>query len=113
MRIRLLGGFGVDVDGRDVAARRWRLRKARSVVAVLALAPDQRMHRDQLLDLLWPERPAPAAANNLHQALHVARKELDGAGRDGDVLVLRDGMVLLHVDGPVDTDVRDFRRLAA
>jgi predicted ATPase/DNA-binding SARP family transcriptional activator len=112
MRIRLLGGFAVDVDGRDVGTRPWRLRKARTVVKVLALSPDQRMHRDQLLELLWPGRGASAAANNLHQALHVARRQLTGPDEDGGVLVLRDGLVLLRATGAVDTDVRDFRRLA-
>ena len=56
MRIRLLGGFAVEIDGRDVAARPWRLRKSRTLIKVLALAPEQRMHRDRLLHLLWPDR---------------------------------------------------------
>lgn len=34
MQIRLLGVFAVDVDGRDVAARPWRLRKSRTLVKV-------------------------------------------------------------------------------
>jgi len=54
MRIRLLGRFVIDVDGRDVGVRPWRLRKARTVVKVLALAPEQGMHRDQLIELLRP-----------------------------------------------------------
>jgi predicted ATPase/DNA-binding SARP family transcriptional activator len=113
MRIRLLGGFAVEVGGRDVAAHPWRLRKSRTLVKVLALAPEQRMHRDRLLDLLWPDRGAAAAANNLHQALHVARRELVEAQDGEGVLALRDGLALLHADGAVDTDVRRFRRLAA
>jgi predicted ATPase/DNA-binding SARP family transcriptional activator len=113
MRIRLLGGFAVDVDGRDAGARPWRLRKARTVVKLLALAPDQRMHRDRLLELVWPDRGVSAAANNLYQALHVARRELAGSGPAGDLLVLRDGLVLLDAGGAVDTDVLLFRRLAA
>jgi predicted ATPase/DNA-binding SARP family transcriptional activator len=113
MQIRLLGVFAVDVDGGDVAARPWRLRKSRTVVKVLALAPDQRMQRDRLLELLWPERSATAAANNLHQALHVARRAVDGSGEDEGLLVIRDGLVVLHADGPVETDVLRFRRLAA
>jgi two-component SAPR family response regulator len=98
MRIRLLGAFVVESDGRDAAARPWRLRKSRTLVKVLALAPEQRMHRDRLLDLLWPDLPASAAANNLHQALHVARRQLIDA-RDEDVLVIRDGVVVLHAAG--------------
>jgi predicted ATPase/DNA-binding SARP family transcriptional activator len=113
MRIQLLGGFAVEVGGRDVAVRPWRLRKSRTLVKVLALAPEQRMHRDRLLDLLWPDLGASAAANNLHQALHVARRELTGLQHDAPVLLLRDGLVVLHGDGPVETDVRRFRASAA
>src|SRR3954454_20274203 len=113
MRIRLLGGFAVDVDGDDVGTRPWRLRKARTGVKGLALAPEQRMHRDALLELLWPRPGATAAANNLPQALHVARRELDTPHHDGEMLVLRDGLLLLRAEGAVDTDVREFRRLAA
>jgi len=107
--IRLLGTFAVEAGGADVAARPWRLRKARTVVKVLALAPEQRLHRDELLELLWPGLGAAAAANNLHQALHVARRELT----ETPVLLLRDGLVVLHGDGLVETDVRRFRALAA
>ena len=113
MRIRLLGTFAVDVGGRDVAAHSWRLRKSRTLVKVLALAPEQRMHRDRLIELLWPDRGAPAAANNLHQALHVARRELADPRHDDGVLMIREGLVLLHAEGAVQTDVRRFRLLAA
>jgi hypothetical protein len=37
MRIRLLGGFAIHVDGRDAGARPWRLRKARTVVVEASL----------------------------------------------------------------------------
>jgi len=50
MQIRLLGGFGVERDGRPLHATSWRLRKARTLVKLLALTPDQRLHRDVLLD---------------------------------------------------------------
>jgi DNA-binding SARP family transcriptional activator len=57
----------------------WRLRKARTLVKLLALAPAHRLHREQLIAALWPDREPEAAANNLHQVLHVARRQL-GAG---------------------------------
>jgi DNA-binding SARP family transcriptional activator len=48
VRIRLLGGFEVTVAGRPVAADAWRLRKAKTLVKLLALASGQRMHRGAL-----------------------------------------------------------------
>jgi len=74
----MLGGFRVSVGSkRAIEQSAWRLRKAASLVKVLALAPGHRLHREQAMDLLWPELGRSAAANNLRQALHVARKTLD------------------------------------
>jgi DNA-binding SARP family transcriptional activator len=98
VRIRLLGGFDVTVAGRPVAAAAWRLRKAKTLVKLLALAGGHRMHREALVAVLWPDRDGEAAANNLHQALYVARRALGGAS--GGLFTLRDGVVLLS-DGAV------------
>jgi DNA-binding SARP family transcriptional activator len=78
LRIWMLGGFWVSVGSKMAIERSaWRLRKAASLVKVLALAPGYRLHLEQAMDLLWPELGRSAAANNLRQALHVARKTLD------------------------------------
>ena len=72
--IRLLGGFEATVGGRPVAAGAWRLRNARTLVKLLVLADGHRMHRESLVALLWPDRDTASGMNNLHQALHVARR---------------------------------------
>ena len=43
---------------RRVAADAWRLRKAKTLVKLLALAGGHRLHRDALVAVLWPERDA-------------------------------------------------------
>lgn len=113
MRIQLLGGFAVDRGARSVDPKVWRLRKARTLVKLLALTRDQRLHRDVLLETLWPDRPPTSAVNNLHQALHVARRALAGDESSNGLLELRDDFVVLLADGLVDVDVRTFERLAA
>ena len=45
VRVRLLGGFGVVVGSRTVEEGSWRLRKAGTLVKLLALAPRHRLHR--------------------------------------------------------------------
>jgi predicted ATPase/DNA-binding SARP family transcriptional activator len=103
--IRTLGGFAVQVDGTPVPEDGWRLRKARALVKLLALAPGHRMHREQAGALLWPDRvdDARAVANNLHQAVYAARRALDAAGAEGAaVLALRDDVLALHGDVRVD-----------
>jgi DNA-binding SARP family transcriptional activator len=66
VRIRLLGGFEVTVADRAVAADAWRLRKAKTLVKLLALAHGHRLHREALVAVLWPDRDAASATNNLH-----------------------------------------------
>jgi predicted ATPase/DNA-binding SARP family transcriptional activator len=108
VRIRLLGGFDVQVDGAAVPAGVWRLTKARTLLKQLALAEGNRLHRDAVVEALWPELGADAGANNLHQALHAARRALAMAGASADVLRLQDGVVSLCPDGGLDTDVQDL-----
>jgi len=76
VRIGLLGGFSVTVGDRKVDGGAWRLRKAASLLKLLALAPGHRPHRERAMDLLWPELGLRAGSNNLRQALHVARRTL-------------------------------------
>jgi predicted ATPase/DNA-binding SARP family transcriptional activator len=113
VRIRLLGGFAVDRGERSVDPTVWRLRKARTLVKLLALSREQRLHRDVLLEVLWPDRAATSAINNLHQALHVARRVLAGDEPSNGLLELRDDFVVLLADGLVEVDVRRFEQLAA
>jgi hypothetical protein len=103
--ITLLGGFAATVDGDAVPESAWRLKKARELVKLLALAPNRRMHREQAMDVLWPDRGPDAAANNLNQAVHVARRAL-GA----DVIEVRDDLTAL-ADG-VEVDVDRFEQAA-
>ena len=113
-RIQLLGSFTVQVDGNAAEAGHWRLRKARALVAMLALAPGQRCQREQILDRLWPDLEFAEASRNLHQTLYVARRTLAGLGVAGDCLmILRDGRVVLDGDGDVAVDVLEFERVAA
>ncbi len=108
VQIRLLGGFEVQVDGVAVPARVWRLNKARSLLKLLALTDGNRLHRDAIAEVLWPELGTVAGTNNLHQALHAARRALAAAGASAGVLRLRDGVVALCPDGGLETDVQDL-----
>lgn len=67
---------------------------------MLALEPGRRLHRDQMLELLWPELGAAAAQNNLHQAVHAARRVVGT-----DRLTLVDGMLQLEADVATDVDL--------
>ena len=102
--VSLLGGFGAAVDGVSVPEMAWRLKKARELVKLLALAPGHRLHREQVMDVLWRDRAPAAAANNLHQAVYVARRALGESA-----IVVREES--LHLAADVDVD--QFERAAA
>jgi predicted ATPase len=101
--IKLLGGFAATRGGEPVDPSAWRLRKGRELVKLLALAPGHRLHREQLMDALWPDLDPAAASNNLHQVVHVARRAL-GA----DSIELREELLTLRAS----VDVEDFERAA-
>ncbi len=107
VHIWLLGGFRVSVGPLIIEDREWRLKKAGGVVKLLALTPGHRLHREQAMNLLWPELGPGAAANNLHQALYSARRVLDPTpSTPSRYLRLQDEWLALCPDQPlwVDTD---------
>ena len=113
MRIRLLGRFEVSVGSRIIREDEWRLRKAASLVKLLALATDHRLHREQVMDLLWPDLMPGAAANNLHQALHVARRTLEPEVSAPSYLRRQGEQIALCPDGSLWIDVEAFESGAA
>ncbi|HEV2784847.1 MAG TPA: BTAD domain-containing putative transcriptional regulator, partial [Solirubrobacteraceae bacterium] len=104
VEVDLLGSFEVRVDGEPVPPDAWAGGRARDLVKLLALAPDHRMAREQVIEELWPQLDAQAGAANLHKAAHHARRAL---GRPA-ALVLREGRVLLAPEARVQTDVERF-----
>jgi DNA-binding SARP family transcriptional activator len=76
LRVRMLGGFSVGVGSRNIGQNEWRLRRAAALIKLLALAPNHRLHREQIMDKLWPHLSRRAASNNLRRTLHVTRRVL-------------------------------------
>jgi DNA-binding SARP family transcriptional activator len=113
LRVRLLGGFSVAVGTRTIKDNAWRLRKAAALVKLLALAPSHRLHREQMMDLLWPDLGAEAAANNLRYALHQARRTLEpDTGSPESYLSFEGEQLALCPDGRLWVDVDAFEEAA-
>jgi predicted ATPase/DNA-binding SARP family transcriptional activator len=108
VHIRLLGGFAVTVDDRTVPAGSWRRRSAASLVKLLALQPERRLRREQVIDALWPDLLLDEAAPRLHVAAHYARITVDHR----DVVVLGGGVVSLFPVADVTVDAAEFDRAA-
>lgn len=116
LRVRLLGGFRVWIGSREIAPPVWRLRKAAAIPKMLALAPGWRLHKEQIVETLWPDAEPEAAANSLHQVVHFARRTLEPnlpRMRDSSYLRAEGDLLRLDAPGGVWVDVEEFERLAS
>jgi DNA-binding SARP family transcriptional activator len=104
--VRLLGGFQVEVDGRPIPAQAWRHRRGADLMKLLALAPQHRLHRDQVMEHLWPELGADPGAANLRKAVHFARRALGGM----DAIATEADLLELWPDGELQIDAEQFER---
>ena len=91
VRVRTLGGFALDVDGRRVLLDGAKPR-VRTLLRLLAVHAGAAVHREVIQDALWPEADAAAGARSLHVALSALRRWLDEVGAPiGAALVAREG----------------------
>jgi predicted ATPase/DNA-binding SARP family transcriptional activator len=104
VEVRVLGGFEVTVDGGAIPRDAWRRRHAATLVKLLALAPGHRLHRELVIDALWPEVAVEDAAPRLHKAAHYARSAMGSPS----AVVAADESFALCPDGEVVVDALVF-----
>src|SRR5262245_33189354 len=115
LRIRLLGPFELFAGDRPVASDRWPRRKPRLLVKLLALQPRAQLHREQIIDMLWPDADFEAGVNNLHKAIHAARRALEPelkSGSNSRFINARDNIIALRAPGDLWIDACVFERKA-
>jgi predicted ATPase/DNA-binding SARP family transcriptional activator len=84
------------------------------LVKVLSLAPGHHLHREQAMDLLWPDLGKRAASNNFRQVLYDARRILDPASDSRKrYLSLQDEQLVFCPGGDLRVDVDAFEEAAA
>jgi DNA-binding SARP family transcriptional activator len=102
--VDLLGGFRVTVDGTTIPENAWRPRRGADLVKLLTLAPRHRLHREQLMDTLWPDLSPDASSRNLRKAVYLARK----ATGLPDAIATGGGMLALFPGREVQSDAERF-----
>ncbi len=112
--VRLLGQFRVAVAGRAVDENHWPRRKARQLLKLLALAPQHTLHRDQVMERLWPESKLRSATNSLNKTVHMLRRVLepDLAAGSGSRFLTRDADQIALKPDAFWIDVEVFEKLA-
>ncbi len=115
LRLTLLGEFSIWLGQRPVPEAAFARRKALSLLKLLALQPGYQLHREQVMEHLWPELTPDSAATQLYKAIHQARKALAVAGppEPPDALLhLRGDVLGLSAPGGVSTDLAEFESQA-
>lgn len=111
LTVRCLGGFHLLIGREELPIEQLRPR-ARSLLRMLAISPSRDVHRERLIDALWPGADVVAGTRRLQVAVSSIRQLLEQSGLVGSDIILR------HADAyqfapPAGSsvDVQDFERL--
>lgn len=107
--IRTFGGFTILVGDRQIASSAWQSRVAREILGMLITARGRSLHREVLIDRLWPDEELAKASNRLSVALSTIRSVLDpDRAHPGEFYLAADrDSVALNLDN-VDIDIETF-----
>lgn len=114
LRVSLLGGFRVERTDIGRAISGWKRQSAKTLTKLLAIQPGHALHREQIIDVLWPGVDEESALNSFGKALHAARHALEPElprRRDSTYLRLADGRLILNTEHVV-VDADWFEQLA-
>jgi predicted ATPase/DNA-binding SARP family transcriptional activator len=116
LRIYLLGDFRVERDGAPIAAEAWARRKTKALLKLLCLQPDRWLHKEQAMEMLWPELEPISARDNLYRNLsflrHTLEPELERPA-DSHFVTLTNEILKLGSADEVWIDVEAFEKLLA
>jgi DNA-binding SARP family transcriptional activator len=112
--LQTLGPFRAWRRGQEIERAAWPREKALHLFQFLVCNRGHTVHRDRILETLWPGSSPSTAATGLRVALSALRNALEPGrqpGSDGQ-FVRRDGeMIRLATEAGVRVDVEDFSRM--
>lgn len=115
VRIETFGGLRLYRAGARVPDGTFGRAKARALLGALVCADTRGIHRDRLLEHLWPELTPDRGARALDTTLHELRRTLEPLAppRSGGSLIAREGEIYRLALGERDSwDAGEFVRLA-
>lgn len=105
-----LGGFGLRIERTEVGWRSLRP-KARTLLMLLALHPGRALHREHIIEALWPEASLSSGIRSLQVAVSSIRQCLGSSGVTGDPIRRQGDAYELRL-ADATSDVAEFQRLA-
>jgi DNA-binding SARP family transcriptional activator len=108
--LRCLGGFSLTSRGVDLPWRELRPR-ARALLMLLAMNHGRQLHRERLVDALWPDATLASGIRSLQVAVSSIRQCLSAGGITEDALRRHGDAYALQMPS-VSDQLTDFERLA-
>ncbi|HEX9854928.1 MAG TPA: tetratricopeptide repeat protein [Acidimicrobiia bacterium] len=122
LTIKTLGGFGVVRGEGPVPNAEWQSKKARDLLKLLVAGHGKPVHREVLIDRLWPDEDPGKASSRLSVALSTVRSVLDPVkahsqdhflAADRETVGLVSERIAIDVDEFIATAERGLRAWAA
>jgi len=110
LQLFALGGFGVVVAGRNIDLGKWKRKQAVTLLKYLITRIDRPVHRERLLDCLWPDVDQSRGWGRLKVTAYYLRHELRASGMSDEVVKTIGDAYLLRRDA-VWLDADAFERL--
>ncbi|HSM72327.1 MAG TPA: AAA family ATPase [Anaerolineales bacterium] len=96
IKIHLLGKFEVRQGEKTLHVNDWKRQKAAALFKRLAW--ERKLHKEIIVDYLWPNANLTSGSNNLYRALHEIRRTLNvhlGEGSADQIISFSDGILTL------------------
>ncbi len=110
LQLFTLGGFGIVAAGSSVNVAKWKRKQAVTLLKFLITQLDRPVHRERLLDCLWPGVDQRRGLGRLKVTMYYLRRELRSHGMSDEVIKTAGNSYLLRRDA-VWVDVDIFERL--
>jgi DNA-binding SARP family transcriptional activator len=111
LRAWVLGKFALANGGSSVAS--WSGTKGQSIFKYLLAQRGRAVHKEVLMELLWPDGDPEASRRSLHQAIYSLRKTLRDVDPGGDHVLFENDCYLLNPDLDIWVDAMEFEARAA
>jgi DNA-binding SARP family transcriptional activator len=113
-RFHCFGRFRITRDGRELASSQFGRQKSLALLKLLIVNRGRPLHREMLVESLWPEAELGPASNNLRVVLHDLRHTLEPdlpRGKGSSIVLSRGDLIYLDPTERCWTDVDEFTHL--
>lgn len=110
VRIYLFGHFGLSVDGDGLAVEHWQRKQALTLLKYLTHHAGRAVHRERLIELLWPDSDETQGRERLKVTLYFLRHQIRDAGLSDEIIETAGPAYILKRD-KVWIDCNSFENL--